>query len=163
MCMLHVCAFDCSNNLGILDTTNVNTRMQSSEFAILGANTQPTASQCHQDMLSTNSCADKGAVNQQQNQKHFYDHFPRFQQGVQAYLKGSTHEMKRGRRKPSGANMAVACRIVLAAACWLSSGCHEVDSKGSRKASDMSFSSLAVKNQPHAVCAEAFVMPCTQT
>lgn len=105
------------------------------------------------EMLSINS----------KTRKLWYDHFQRLEQGMQSYLKGSTHEMKRGRRKPSGANMAVACRIVLAAACWLSSGCHEVDSKGSRKASDISFSSVAVKNHPHAVCAEAFVMPCMQT
>ena len=75
-------------------------------------------------------------------------------------LKGRTHEMKRGRRRPLGANMAVACRIGPAAACLHSSAFQGEFSRASLRAPGISASSAAVKKRPHAVCAEAFVMPC---
>lgn len=83
------------------------------------------------------------------------------QRSYVSYLNGRTHDIKRGRRSPLGANIAVACRMVLAAANMATSDLQGMHSSAVFRHSGMSASSAAVKKGPHAVCAEAFVMPCS--
>ena len=70
--------------------------------------------------------------------------------------------MKRGRRRPLEANMSVAGRIAFAAACLHMYGPQGGHTRALLRASGISACSAAVKKRPHAVCAEAFVMPCNK-
>lgn len=78
------------------------------------------------------------------------------------YLNGRIQEKKRGRRRPVGPKLGVACRTGPAAANLHRSGLQEVFRRSLLKGSGISASSAAVNRGPHAVPADAWHMPCSR-
>ena len=76
------------------------------------------------------------------------------------YLKGRIQDRKRGRRRPDGTNMAVAGRMGEAAAWFPRAASQAQANNGDLNGCGISCNSASVKIGPHAVCVDAFAMPC---